>query len=275
MSLSPPTTRSQDPLGYGQVYVRTGSTQRPLNRQYARARRRVRQLSAAELRSVRSADRPRLADLSAKQQFGGASVLAEWDVGPGKLTSVSAYRKWDWGPANDRDFIGLPITTDLAESVAAASVVAGAALRGFGRQDRLRRRPVRLLSDGRHGRRAGARSAREPLAAERRECQQSRDPGWPALRERHRSEEHQRRGVRPAHLACHRRSAPAARPARQLRQEGRQVHRDGHQRDQHAAHRRAARRARAAELSARVQRHERVGRLHRVVRPRPTMCSAM
>ena len=31
--------------------------------------------------------------------------------GPGTLTSVSAYRKWDWGPANDRDFIGLPITT--------------------------------------------------------------------------------------------------------------------------------------------------------------------
>ncbi len=45
------------------------------------------------------------------QQFGGASALAEWEVGPGKLTSVTAYRKWDWGPANDRDFIGLPITT--------------------------------------------------------------------------------------------------------------------------------------------------------------------
>jgi iron complex outermembrane receptor protein len=27
------------------------------------------------------------------------------------LTSVTAYRKWDWGPKNDRDFVGLPITT--------------------------------------------------------------------------------------------------------------------------------------------------------------------
>ena len=35
----------------------------------------------------------------------------EWDVGPGTLTSVTAWRFWDWGPSNDRDFTGLPITT--------------------------------------------------------------------------------------------------------------------------------------------------------------------
>ncbi len=144
-------------------------------------------------------------------------------------------------------------------------VLAGAALLGHRRQDRLRRGCLRLLSDRRHRRRAGARRARKPLAAERRECEQSRHSQRPALGERHRPEEHQRRGVRPAHLARHRRPATAARPARQLRQEGRQVHRDGDERDEHCAHGRAARRARPAELSARVRRHQRVGRLHGVV----------
>ncbi|MCG6119779.1 MAG: TonB-dependent receptor, partial [Blastomonas sp.] len=41
---------------------------------------------------------------------GGASLKVEWDVGPGTLTSVSAWRFWDWTPSNDRDFTGLPIT---------------------------------------------------------------------------------------------------------------------------------------------------------------------
>lgn len=100
----------QDPLGYGTVFVRTGSTQRPLNRQYT-------SLSAASGNylppSFNAFDRLTDidADLSAEQHFSGASALVEWDVGPGTLTSVSAYRKWDWGPANDRDFTGLPITT--------------------------------------------------------------------------------------------------------------------------------------------------------------------
>jgi iron complex outermembrane receptor protein len=99
-----------DPLGFGTVYVREGATQRPLARQYAA-------LSAASSNyrppSFDAFDRLTDidAELTAEQHFGGGSVLAEWDVGPGQLTSVSAYRKWDWGPANDRDFVGLPITT--------------------------------------------------------------------------------------------------------------------------------------------------------------------
>ncbi|HMN44232.1 MAG TPA: TonB-dependent receptor [Povalibacter sp.] len=98
-----------DPLGFGQLYVREGSTQRPLSRQYAA-------LAAAsnyQVPSTNPFDRVTDldAELTAEQYFGGASVLVEWDVGPGRLTSVSAYRKWDWYPKNDRDFIGLPITT--------------------------------------------------------------------------------------------------------------------------------------------------------------------
>ena len=37
--------------------------------------------------------------------------MANWDVGEATLTSVSAWRFWHWDPSNDRDFIGLPITT--------------------------------------------------------------------------------------------------------------------------------------------------------------------
>ena len=100
----------QDPIGYGQVWAKTGSTQRPLNRQYAA-------LAAASGNYQPPSFNPfdRLTDLdtplTAIQQFGGASALAEWNLGSGQLTSVTAYRKWDWGPSNDRDFIGLPITT--------------------------------------------------------------------------------------------------------------------------------------------------------------------
>lgn len=50
-------------------------------------------------------------DLQADQNLGGASVKVEWDTGSGTLTSVSAWRFWDWDPSNDRDFIGLPVTT--------------------------------------------------------------------------------------------------------------------------------------------------------------------
>jgi iron complex outermembrane receptor protein len=50
-------------------------------------------------------------DLQANQNLGGASIKVEWDTGSGTLTSVSAWRFWDWDPSNDRDFIGLPVTT--------------------------------------------------------------------------------------------------------------------------------------------------------------------
>ncbi|HWK49893.1 MAG TPA: hypothetical protein VNR40_08385, partial [Steroidobacter sp.] len=100
----------QDPIGYGQVWAKTGATQRPLNRQYdalAQASGNYRPPSFDPFDRLTDLDSP----LTAIQQFGGGSALAEWNIGSGQLTSVSAYRKWDWGPANDRDFIGLPITT--------------------------------------------------------------------------------------------------------------------------------------------------------------------
>ncbi|MDO6416334.1 TonB-dependent receptor [Sphingomonas sp. BIUV-7] len=99
----------QNPDCCVQIYVRTGPTQRPLNRQFAA-------LAAAfnyRPPSTNAFDRVTDLDgrLEAKQIIGGASLRAEWDVGPGTLTSVTAWRFWDWTPSNDRDFTGLPITT--------------------------------------------------------------------------------------------------------------------------------------------------------------------
>jgi len=99
----------QDPNCCVQIPARIGTTQRPLNRQFAA-------LAAAFGYSPPSLNAfDRLTDidvpLSARQELGGVSLLAEWDLGPGTLTSVTAWRYWDWVPSNDRDFIGLPITT--------------------------------------------------------------------------------------------------------------------------------------------------------------------
>ncbi len=100
----------QRPECCAQIFVRTGATQRPLNRQYAA-------LTAAQNYAVPSTNPfDRLTDvdasLNAGNEIGGLALRANWDVGPGTLTSVTAYRYWDWLPENDRDFTGLPITTE-------------------------------------------------------------------------------------------------------------------------------------------------------------------
>ena len=101
---------AQDAECCGTVFVRTGSTQRALNRQYAA-------LAAAQGYTVVS-ENPfdRLTDidatLNAGNKMGGASLRVRWDVGAGELTSVTAWRFWDWKPENDRDFTGLPIVTN-------------------------------------------------------------------------------------------------------------------------------------------------------------------
>src|SRR6185295_475926 len=35
--------------------------------------------------------------------------IADWDLGAVNLTSVTAWRYWDWDVANDRDYTGIPI----------------------------------------------------------------------------------------------------------------------------------------------------------------------
>lgn len=99
----------QRPEGYAQVYAGVAPTLRAANRQYAAI--------AVDLGYTPPSTNPfdRLTDADTPhrsyQDVGGYSVTAEWDIGVGELTSISAWRYWDWDPSNDRDFLGLPITT--------------------------------------------------------------------------------------------------------------------------------------------------------------------
>lgn len=100
---------TQNPECCAQIYVKTGATQRALARQYAA-------LAAAQNYTVPSTNAfDRLtdvdADLNAGNKIGGVNLRVKWKLGSGELTSVTAWRFWDWKPANDRDFTGLPITT--------------------------------------------------------------------------------------------------------------------------------------------------------------------
>ncbi|MGX7925001.1 TonB-dependent receptor [Tsuneonella sp. HG094] len=104
----------QDPEGVGTVFVRTGLTQRALNRQYDALVAAVNAANPGRNYAVPSRNPyDRLADvdasLNAGNKIGGASLRAKWNVGPGTLTSISAWRFWDWKPENDRDFTGLSI----------------------------------------------------------------------------------------------------------------------------------------------------------------------
>ena len=53
------------------------------------------------------ADSPFQADMD----LYGLTGLVKWSLPFGELTSVTAYRWWNWNPANDADNIGLPINT--------------------------------------------------------------------------------------------------------------------------------------------------------------------
>ncbi len=99
----------QNPLCCVQYYARVGATQRPLNRQYAALAAAFNYAPPSTNPFDRITDVD--ADLNSKQTMAGVSLVGNWDVGPATITSVSAWRNWDWKPANDRDFTGLPITT--------------------------------------------------------------------------------------------------------------------------------------------------------------------
>jgi iron complex outermembrane recepter protein len=99
----------QDANCCGSVFVRTQPTQRPLNRQFAA----LAEAQGYAPPSLNPFDRlsDLDAELSATNTVGGLALRVNWDLGPGTLTSVTAWRYWDWVPANDRDFTGLPIVT--------------------------------------------------------------------------------------------------------------------------------------------------------------------
>ena len=51
------------------------------------------------------------ADLHIDTQDGGVSAIVDYDLGFAGLTSVTAWRYWDWDVSNDRDYTGIPIQT--------------------------------------------------------------------------------------------------------------------------------------------------------------------
>lgn len=90
-----------------QVFVRVGTTLKPAASQYPA-------LAAGRGYAPPSADPyDRLVDvdgdIQADQWQAGGSVIVDYDFGKVLLTSISAYREWDWEPANDRDYTGLDI----------------------------------------------------------------------------------------------------------------------------------------------------------------------
>ena len=263
----------QRPEGYTQVVAGVAPTLRTANRQYPQI--------AADLGytppSFNAFDRLTDIDtpLRSYQDLGGASLTVDWKLGPGRLTSTTAWRYWDWKPSNDRDFIGLPITTisaapskqrqwtqevryagDLAPTV---NLVAGA----FAFQPDARLEPVLQAGAGRGGRAlpAGAERGRGDTGPSRRLRLQS-------VR---RVRERQRGGVRPARVVGHRSPAPAARPSVQLRPEGRGLRPAGLWRsadDRSRAHRAAAFDLCAAGLHGGRGRHQPVGSDDRGVQDR-------
>jgi iron complex outermembrane recepter protein len=99
----------QRPNGYAPVVAGVAPTLRAPNRQFPQI--------AADLGYSLPSTNPfdRLIDTDtpwrSDQDYGGASVTADWKLGQGQLTAIASWRSWLWGPSNDRDFTGLPVTT--------------------------------------------------------------------------------------------------------------------------------------------------------------------
>ena len=92
-----------------QVYFAVGTTLKPPARQYPA-------LAAGQNYSPPSLNPyDRLTDIDAALKVatneGGVSAIADWNLGSATLTSVSAWRFWNWDAANDRDYTRLSIQT--------------------------------------------------------------------------------------------------------------------------------------------------------------------
>jgi iron complex outermembrane receptor protein len=93
-----------------QVYVRVAPTLKPAAQQYAA-------LAAGAIPggytppSLNPFDRVTDIDagLGVDTNEGGVSAITDWKIGSATITSVSAWRFWNWDAANDRDYTGLPI----------------------------------------------------------------------------------------------------------------------------------------------------------------------
>jgi len=96
---------NQRPDGYAQVIAGVVKTKRPDYRQF--------DAIISDLNYTLPSSNPfdRLIDhdtpWNSGNDLGGASANVDIKIGPGTLTSTTAWRYWNWDPSNDRDFTGL------------------------------------------------------------------------------------------------------------------------------------------------------------------------
>jgi len=100
----------QKPDGYAQVIAGVVTTQRPAYRQF-NAIIADPFFQGYTVPSLNAFDRKIDHDTPWRSgnQLGGVSLNADIKLGPGTLTSTTAWRYWNWDPSNDRDFTGLPV----------------------------------------------------------------------------------------------------------------------------------------------------------------------
>jgi iron complex outermembrane recepter protein len=99
----------QRPHGYTQVVAGVAPTLRAADRQWAQI---ASDLSYAPP-SYNAFDRLTDVDtaLRSSQDLGGVTFNVDLGLGGGRLAATTSRRYWDWNPSNDRDFIGLPVTS--------------------------------------------------------------------------------------------------------------------------------------------------------------------
>jgi iron complex outermembrane receptor protein len=95
----------QRPDGYAQVVAGVVETKRAAYRQFGAI---IADLNYS-LPSTNAFDRKIDHDTpwNSGNDLGGVSLNIDTKIGPGTLTSTSAWRYWNWDPSNDRDFTGL------------------------------------------------------------------------------------------------------------------------------------------------------------------------
>jgi iron complex outermembrane receptor protein len=95
----------QRPDGYAQVVAGVAPTERATYRQFTAI---IADLNYA-LPSENAFDRKIDHDTpwNSGNDLGGVSLTVDQEIGPGTLTSTTAWRYWNWDPSNDRDFTGL------------------------------------------------------------------------------------------------------------------------------------------------------------------------
>ena len=90
-----------------QTFLRIGTSLRPAARQFPAL------AAAAGYAPPSTNPYDRLTDIDAplavKTSEGGVAGTADWNIGGATVTSISAWRFWNWDAANDRDYTALPI----------------------------------------------------------------------------------------------------------------------------------------------------------------------